>query len=519
MIKSFLIITVLLFSYSVKAQVFTSNLPIVVINTNGETLEDDPKKLCAFGIIDNGSQVNTSTDSFNSFSGIAGVEIRGNSTQIFDKKSYAVQLWDSDSVKVPGSLLGMGKDEDWVLHAMHIDKSLLRIPMTFHLSEMMGQYTTKWRYVELVINDEYRGLYTLVEKIKQGPERVDISPIGTTDDTGGYILRIDWDEENGGFNSDYKSMAGSDMKFIYYYPKGKGMNATQKGNLKSSMRNFEDALFNDDFINPNGDSLRDLVDLKSFADFIIVNELSKNSDGYKLSSYVHKDSDLINSKWKAGPIWDFDQTYGASTVCSGDNYSGWTFLQNYDGCEDLNSMPMWYESLVSNPEFCQLLSDSWSTYRNSFLHLDSMNKWIDEHEQFIKTARERNFQKWDIIGEQIWIEPDGFPETYDGEITQLKTWTKNRFEWMDRNIDKLCNYMTVDERVKVYPNPTSGQLTIEVITGTHIAITDMAGRIIWNTGLVKESQYIIDVSTLAIGCYIIYSKSSRGTYSSKFVVQ
>lgn len=514
--NSILWVLLLVASWS-NAQLITSDLPIVIINTNGGAIEDDPKIEADFGIISNNSGGNSSDDPWNSYSGKIGIEIRGNSTQGFDKKSYAVQLWDVNGAETSESLLGMGADEDWVLHAMHIDKSLLRIPMTFHLAEQMGNYASRWRYVELIINGEYRGLYTLVEKIKQGPQRVNIDTLGSNDESGGFILRIDWDENEGGFNSQYKSMAGTDMKFIYYYPTGK-LKANEKAHLKNSMNLFEEAVFSPDFTNSKGEGLSDVADLKSFVDFILVNEMSKNSDGYKLSSYLHKDSDLKDKRWKAGPIWDFDQTYGVSSVCSGDNYSGWTFLENYDGCEDLNSMPLWYENLVKDAGFCNLLNNRWIAFRSSFLHQDSVNQWIDDYELLIREARQRNFQKWDVIGDAIWIEPDGFPTTYEGEIKQLKDWMKNRFEWMDRNLRGLCEFSSEKNWVKIYPNPSFGEVTINIVPGTSISITDMSGKLIWDAGLIKESKYVFNTSQLAAGCYVVYSKSSRGTYSGKFVV-
>jgi len=159
---------------------------------------DEPKIESSMGIIYNGPGViNNINDSLNHYNGNIGIETRGNSTQGFDKKTYSIELRDMLNQDTSVNLLGMGKEEDWILHAMVIDKSQVRIPMSSYFFQRMGHYAYKWRYVELIINNEYRGLYILTEKIKRDDDRVDISKLDDDDllgdsVTGGYILRIDW---------------------------------------------------------------------------------------------------------------------------------------------------------------------------------------------------------------------------------------------------------------------------------------------------------------------------------------
>ena len=80
------------------------------------------------------------------------------------------------------------------------------------------------------------------------------------------------------------------------------------------MDRFENAVFSVNFFD-DGIRYTDLINVTSFTDFLIINELSKNSDGYKLSTYMHKDREDKDDRLYAGPIWDFDQTYGMSEVC------------------------------------------------------------------------------------------------------------------------------------------------------------------------------------------------------------
>ena len=107
------------------------------------------------------------------------------------------------------------------------------------------------------------------------------------------------------------------MFYQWYYPKAENIQPEQEDYISDWFYNFESAVFSNDYHNYLGKRYTDYINLNSFVDFLIINELSKNSDGYKLSSYLHKDRDDNNGGLlNAGPIWDFDQTYGVSEVCS-----------------------------------------------------------------------------------------------------------------------------------------------------------------------------------------------------------
>ena len=179
----------------VNCQILTnSNLPIIIINTGGANIPDEPKIPASFQIINNGSGlINNINDFPNHYNGFCGIETRGNSTQGFQKKTYSIELWNSDDEDTSASLLGMGKEEDWILHAMVIDKSQVRIPFSFYVFKRMGHYASNWRYVELIIDNDYRGLYILCEKIKRDDDRVDIAKLDEDDIygdslTGGYFF-------------------------------------------------------------------------------------------------------------------------------------------------------------------------------------------------------------------------------------------------------------------------------------------------------------------------------------------
>ena len=269
--------------------------------------------------------------------------------------------------------------------------------------------------------------------------------------TGGYILRIDWLGDPG-FESNYDSQEGTPMFFQWFYPKADDIQDEQANYIEEWMANFEEAVFSPNYYNSLGNRYDEYIDLDSFTDFLLINELSKNSDGYKLSTYMHKERDSDGGKLNAGPIWDFDQTYGVSLVCSNYDYSGWTYLQNQNDCEDLMSMPMWWQQMMEDDLFTNHLNCRWNQMRSTFLHEDSIFHWIDDNEEIISNAIERNYERWDdFIGEYIWIEPEPVPESYDEEISTMKNWISNRLVWMDMEMPGDCNITNLEE-VNTYDN-------------------------------------------------------------------
>ena len=184
-----------LLAFCLSAQTFTSsNLPIVVINTNGQTILDDPKIMADMGIVYNGPGVrNNVTDAFNHYNGKIGIEIRGQSSQSFPMKSYGFELWDNAGSSKSQSILGMPSESDWVLYAPYTDKTLMRNFLAYTMSREMGHWAANSRYVEVMLNNQYVGIYVLMEKVKRNNNRVSISKLNTTDIsgdavTGGYIF-------------------------------------------------------------------------------------------------------------------------------------------------------------------------------------------------------------------------------------------------------------------------------------------------------------------------------------------
>ena len=174
----------------------SSNLPIVIINTQ-VAINADEKVPGTMKIINNGTgQENRVTDTANDFNGHIGIKWRGESSLNFNQKKYTIETRDDDGNDLAVSLLGMPEEADWVLLAPYNDVSMVRDVFAFHLWNEMGHWGPRTQMCEVVVNNEYMGVYALCESIKRDKNRVDINKlkpedIEGRDVTGGYIVRID----------------------------------------------------------------------------------------------------------------------------------------------------------------------------------------------------------------------------------------------------------------------------------------------------------------------------------------
>ncbi len=174
-----------------------SNLPVVVIETNGQEILDDPRIVADMGIIYNGEgQDNHISDPFNHYEGKISIEYRGSTSLNYAKKSYSFETQDDYGANRNVPLLGMPEENDWVLYGPYGDKTLIRNIISYKLFSDLGHYAPRTSLCELVLNGNYQGVYVLVEKIKRDGNRVNIAGLNSSDIsgdnlTGGYIIKID----------------------------------------------------------------------------------------------------------------------------------------------------------------------------------------------------------------------------------------------------------------------------------------------------------------------------------------
>ncbi len=463
----FFALPVLANEQSIDAVAFTSsNLPIMVIDTNGKNIPDEPKLDAHMGIIYNGpGQRNSINDPFNEYDGFIGIELRGNASLMFPKKPYLMETRDDTGANNNVSLLGMPKENDWILRAAYIDRTLLRDALAYEMSRRIGRWASRSRHVELVINGEYRGVYILVESIKPDKNRLNISPMEPTDIsgealTGGYIYDIAQSENDFGERRQLK------------YPKADDAQPEQIAYIRKYDDDFRRVMQQSYYADPER-GYPAWIDVDYFIDEILIQEATKNSDAYGWSAHFHKDR---NGKLRAGPAWDFDQAMSNSTFNDGPNYAEWIIEKSeVDNHLKRNYPPFWIK-LFREPNFKKQLAHRWFALRQTVWQTESIMAIVDSTTTLLDEAQKRNFEKWDdLLGTFKWRETAGYEQrdTYEKEVDYLKTFLANRFNWMDAQLRRY---------VEETPDPADGLVLyydFDSMTGT--VVKDKSG--LYNDGV------------------------------------
>ncbi len=467
-----------------QVNITSSNLPLIIINTGGKTILDDPKIIADMGIIWNGpGKRNNLTDPKNNYNGKIGIEYRGSSSQTFPKKGYGIETRASDLTDLNVSLLGMPEENDWVLYGPYSDKTMIRNALTYTLDASLGHWSPRCRFAELILNGTYQGVYVLIEKIKRDKNRVDIAKLTLTDNsgadlTGGYIIKIDKTTGSGGdgWNSDYSNAVGRTF-YQYDYPKSDEITIEQATYAKSYIRNMEKSLYDGKFSGVG--SYHDFLNDSSFIDFMIINELSKNVDGYRLSSYLYKDK---NGLMNCGPVWDFNLAYGNADYYDGYLTSGFQY-QAYLG-NDLWQNPFWWNKLMSDQNFVSSLKKRWTTLRKKELSNERISFVVDSLVDLLSEAEYRNYQRWPILGTRIW--PNYYlGYSYTSEVDWMNIWINKRLTFLDQQWPS--EFTGVENQIasgsaSVFPNPFNEQLNIQlsldVTDNGYAEFYDSQGRLV-----------------------------------------
>lgn len=475
------------------AQVLSSsNLPILVFDMQGAPILDEPKISSDFTLFYQPNQRNSLSDSPTLVCN-AAIEFRGSSSQGFPKKSYAFETRNTaDSSNLNVSLAGLPAENDWNLIAAYNDKTLMRDALAYSFSAKLGNYAPKFTFCDLVVNGSYEGVYMLTESIKQGKNRVDIAKLKSTDLagdslTGGYIIKIDKTTgspaSSGGWESPYSPIDGKPQTtfFQFHYPKPDVLAPVQKDYIQNYVTNFENVLKSPNFADTvNG--YPKYLNIPAFIDYFIINELTKNVDGYRLSTFFYKDRDSKGGKLGFGPVWDYNISQGNANYCNGEKVEGWAYKFN-DYCpEDGWVVHFWWDRLMQDPNFTKALKDRWQTLRRTTLKTDSIQLAINGFATSLNEGQYRNFQRWDVLNQWVW--PNNYVGgTYQNEVTYLKNWYYARLEWLDAAFEVI--YSNYDARAYTPPSIYPTVFTEQLFFSCH-AMRNSKARILFYDSLGRQ---------------------------------
>lgn len=484
--KITLLLILSIIALSVKSQVFTSsNLPIVLINTdiNPTTflpteIPDEPKVLATMKIIyrPDGSRnflSDQSTPEFLHYNGRIGIELRGSTSQSLPKKPYGLTTLKADNQSNNNvALLGMPAENDWVLNALAFDVSFIRDYISYDLARSLGVYAPRGQFCEVVVNGDYKGLYILMEKIKVEQERVNIQKMTATDNsapnvTGGFITKAD--KTTGGDPVAWRMLSATidTVTFIHEYPKPTSITQQQHQYIYEQFNTLATAAQAQNASIVNG--YPTLIDIPSFVDFMLINELTSNVDAYQYSVFFHKDR---NGKLRAGPIWDFNLTFGNDLFQWGYN-RGFANIWQFNNGD--NTGPLFWKQLYDSPPFRCQFAKRWNMLSapGQPLHYKTITDKIDSTVLRIAEAIPREKERWSI------------PGTHSNQIETMRYWLQARISWLNQSLQNFdaCATPTLPDLVisKINYNPTaaSGYTSDQL---EFIELTNRSNQVVYLTG-------------------------------------
>jgi len=408
---------------------FASTIPVVVIDNYGQGRPGGNTYRAAFMAIYEPVNGRTSFSEPPTLAHRLGMKTRGSSTGGRDKASYTIEFWDEKNEDDDVRPLGLPEESDWVLYgAYNFDRLHMRNPLMFELSRQCGRYATLTRFCEVYFNmgggaldqGDYRGIYSFMEKIKRGEDRVDIDALLPEHDSepeisGGYMLKIDRaDPGDGGFS-------GGGIGVKYVDPKERDIPSYQATWIRNYLDDFASALNGGNFRHPTL-GYAPYVNSESWVDHHLLNVLSKNADALRLSTYFYKDRD---KKIEYGPIWDFDRSIDSTDGRDNDPL-GWNGGTNYFNYP-------WWGRLFDDPDFMQLYRDRWHRFRTDPesnateglvrppLSNSNINSIMDGYREVLRDAQPRDTARWNQISFSGWL----------SEVNRIKSWLNTRANWMD----------------------------------------------------------------------------------------
>ena len=381
------------------------NIPVIYIDTGGKGIYDKENYVKGTITIKDPEKLYSDVEEFTAPMGIRG---RGNSTWSFPKKPWKVKL-DSKA-----SIFGMGADKEWCLLANYSDRTLMRNILAMKLSEICGFAWTPHMYsVHVYLNNEYQGVYTFCEHKKVSADRVDIDL-----DAGDVYLEIEQQQ-------DETTCWWTGMGVPMMFSDPEEPSAELLAEIKKWFSDFEASLYSKDIADPVK-GYAAYIDVDSFIDYYIVQELAKNTDGnLRKSSFITKKK---GGKLEMYHLWDFDLTFGNT---------GW--LSDPEGfyIKDYNPSCVpgdnWFNRMLKDPAFATRLKNRWNQL---YPQIKAMTDFIDEQAMILDKAQQENFKVWDIDEVVDWV---GVPSegSYEAEVKFLKNFYSKRVEWLNTEINKL----------------------------------------------------------------------------------
>lgn len=370
---------------------------------------------------------------------LAKVSGRSSATWNLEKKSYDVTLARAVD------LCGLGAASRWTLLANHVDRSLLRTSVAMYVApqlEGLG-FSPLVVPVDLVVNGQYRGSYSLSERVEIGPDRLAIDRLNDRNAepqpnwdapptvTGGYLLVWDHRAEDEGTVRLARrgTIAIVDPE---QGPKGQRLTSAQRAYISDYLNKVDEVLFGPGFSDPES-GWRKYIDERSLVDYYILQEFLK-SPGANLydSVYMYKMRDTADApgKLRFGPIADVESSMGAVRGGGGQELpTGWWLRTENPEIKAKQTPKTWFNRLNDDAAFRDAVAARWKEVAPVFAGLPS---FVDAQAALISQSADANFRTYRI--DEHLDDTAVVKGSWAAEVAYLKDWTTARTAWLNANL-------------------------------------------------------------------------------------
>lgn len=370
---------------------------------------------------------------------------RGNSTWLwYDKKAYRIKL-DSKN-----KMLGLKKGKDWALMANYRDPTYLMNAFANDMGDYLDiPFSPNNRFCEVTLNGKFMGLYQLTEQIKKADNRVELN------DSTGILLSLDVDDGPGespdatdnfwatmtttssSSSSDPWSQGGpggrggmggwgnqettTKIPVCIKYPDDELLTDTRKQEVEDEFARLTTVIANHDYA-----TFKQIMDVNSYIDFILVNEMTYNVElEAPRSMYLHRYNDK-DTLWHMGPVWDFDGGFAFDWT---DMYTSRSYfvsnksLIGADPTQNPNGCCIFFINMFQDDDFKADFKARWNEVKGQLL--PKLFTKLDNYRLQIKCSTATDEATWNHTTD------------FDTEFNKMKEWLQTRFEMEDTNINNM----------------------------------------------------------------------------------
>ena len=315
----------------------------------------------------------------------------------------------------------------------------------------------------------------------------------------------------------------STIGFANYYPDYTDLHPLQDAYIQSYIDTFQRVLYGNNFTDLNN-GFRKYAEEASFIDYLLLEELAKNADIYVRSTLIVKPKDG-EGKLQMGPPWDCDICYGNIVWIGAETIPG--FYYNDTQLWRLS----WEKRMMEDPLYADHAKCRWMTLRQNELSIPRIHHYIDSMATLLDESQQRNFTRWPVLNQNVFINPMPYPQTYQEAIDSLKSFVTQRVYWIDNHLPGACPDLNVESLTNqpvmhVFPNPSTADFYLTISNSgnesAELFVTDLTGNIVESFVPVQltpgeNTLHLIPQKEWSSGVYLLNIQLKNETHSVRLI--